>query len=123
MRKNPRRILSPQRLPFRHSGTGIYNVNESRHSAQHAGAGRATEPTAIADKTGLLTLMQKRGFTRPQLVACINDKASRNKILAMTNEAFDKVMIRGTPGIVINGTLFTGTEWDVLKAALPPVQS
>jgi hypothetical protein len=52
MRKNPRRILSPQRLPFRHSGTGIYNVNESRHSAQHAGAGRATEPTVIADKTG-----------------------------------------------------------------------
>ena len=26
MRKNPRRILSPQRLPFRHPGNGISNL-------------------------------------------------------------------------------------------------
>jgi hypothetical protein len=30
MRKNPRRILSPQRLPFRHPGTGIYKLNEDQ---------------------------------------------------------------------------------------------
>src|SRR5713226_2551173 len=28
MRKNPRRILSPQRLPFRHPGTGSTNLAE-----------------------------------------------------------------------------------------------
>jgi hypothetical protein len=26
MRKNPRRILSPQRLPFRHPGSGLSNL-------------------------------------------------------------------------------------------------
>ncbi len=29
MRKNPRRILSPQRLPFRHPGTGITNLTKT----------------------------------------------------------------------------------------------
>jgi hypothetical protein len=29
MRKNPRRILSPQRLPFRHPGTGTTNLANS----------------------------------------------------------------------------------------------
>jgi len=30
MRKNPRRILSPQRLPFRHPGTGITNLSNQK---------------------------------------------------------------------------------------------
>ena len=32
MRKNPRRILSPQRLPFRHSGIGSTNLAKRRRS-------------------------------------------------------------------------------------------
>ena len=35
MRKNPRRILSPQRLPFRHPGDWHYKLNESKDSVQH----------------------------------------------------------------------------------------
>ena len=30
MRKNPRRILSPQRLPFRHSGPGVTNLTNRK---------------------------------------------------------------------------------------------
>jgi hypothetical protein len=30
MRKNPRRILSPQRLPFRHPGAGITNLTKTK---------------------------------------------------------------------------------------------
>src|SRR5713101_2206646 len=30
MRKNPRRILSPQRLPFRHPGTGTTNLTNRK---------------------------------------------------------------------------------------------
>lgn len=77
----------------------------------------------IADKTGLFALMQQRGFTRPQLVACINDKASRQKILAMTDEATEKLQIGGTPGVVINGKLAGIGTWEQLKAALPPAKS
>jgi hypothetical protein len=35
MRKNPRRILSPQRLPFRHPGDWQYKVNEFGYFLQH----------------------------------------------------------------------------------------
>jgi hypothetical protein len=34
MRKNPRRILSPQRLPFRHPGSGRYKSNGREDSPQ-----------------------------------------------------------------------------------------
>jgi hypothetical protein len=34
MRKNPRRILSPQRLPFRHPGDWHYKLNESKDLVQ-----------------------------------------------------------------------------------------
>ncbi len=39
MRKNPRRILSPQRLPFRHPGSGNTKVSESKELVQHRGLG------------------------------------------------------------------------------------
>ena len=32
MRKNPRRILSPQRLPFRHPGLGTTNLTNTETS-------------------------------------------------------------------------------------------
>jgi hypothetical protein len=35
MRKNPRRILSPQRLPFRHPGNWHFKLNESKDLVQH----------------------------------------------------------------------------------------
>ena len=35
MRKNPRRILSPQRLPFRHPGSGRYKSSGREHLLQH----------------------------------------------------------------------------------------
>src|SRR3546814_2245606 len=43
----------------------------------------------IAANTGLYILMQKRGFTRAQLKSCLVDKPSREKILAMTQEAWE----------------------------------
>ena len=39
MRKNPRRILSPQRLPFRHPGAGFTNLtNTSAYCNMAAGS-------------------------------------------------------------------------------------
>lgn len=77
--------------------------------------------TAIADKTALFAVMEKRGFRRPQLVACLSDKAEKAKVLAMTDEAWNKVQIGGTPGFSVNGKLIDDAhDWDGLKAALPP---
>src|SRR3546814_19377018 len=53
----------------------------------------------IAANTGLYILMQKRGFTRAQLKSCLVDKPSREKILAMTHEAWEGVKISGTTSL------------------------
>lgn len=73
----------------------------------------------IGRKTGLYTLMGKRGFTPAQLDACINNAASLKQILAMTDEAWKKVKIGGTPSFTVNGTLVDGSTWAALRDALP----
>jgi protein-disulfide isomerase len=73
----------------------------------------------IGQKTGLYALMGKRGFKPAQLDACIASPQSMKQVLAMTDEAWNKVKIGGTPGFTVNGTLVKGSTWDILKAALP----
>lgn len=75
----------------------------------------------IGQKTGLYALMNKRGFTNAQLDACIANPQSMKQVLAMTDEAWTKVKITGTPGFTINGTKVDGSTWAIVKAALPPV--
>ncbi|MEJ7935881.1 thioredoxin domain-containing protein [Sphingobium sp. AN558] len=74
----------------------------------------------IGQKTGLYALMTKRGFARRQLDACINDPVATKALVAMTDEAWNKVKIQGTPGFTVNGTLVGGSDWAALQAALPP---
>jgi protein-disulfide isomerase len=87
----------------------------------------ATKPadqiTALRDigqKTGLYTLMAKRGHTPAQLNACIASPMAMKQVMAMTDDAWNKVKITGTPGFTVNGTLVAGSDWGKLQAALPP---
>ncbi|MDX3899067.1 MAG: thioredoxin domain-containing protein [Sphingobium sp.] len=73
----------------------------------------------IGQKTGLYTLMARRGFTAAQLNQCIADPAAMKNILAMTDQAWKQVKISGTPGFTVNGKLVDGATWDRLRAALP----
>lgn len=73
----------------------------------------------IGQKTGLYTLMGKRGFTPAQLNRCIADPVAMKQILAMTDQAWKQVKINGTPGFTVNGKLVDGATWDALRAALP----
>ena len=73
----------------------------------------------IGRNTGLYTLMSKRGFTPAQLDACIGNSAAMKQILAMTDEAWNKVKIGGTPAFTINGTRTGGSSWTSLRDALP----
>lgn len=75
----------------------------------------------IAASTGLFTLMGKRGFTPAQLKTCLADKSAREKVLAMTQEAWEGVKIGGTPGFRVNGRLIDNAhDWSALEPALPP---
>jgi len=91
--------------------------------AYDRGAAKPSEQIAalrdIGQNTGLYTLMGKRGFTPAQLNACIANPAAMKQILAMTDEAWNKVKIGGTPGFTINGALAGGSSWATLRDALP----
>lgn len=78
----------------------------------------------IASNTGLYSFMRKRGFTQVQLKACLADTAAREKVLAMTQEAWEGVKIDGTPGFTLNGRLLTDVHgWQALELALPPARN
>ena len=91
--------------------------------AYDRGAAKPSDQVAalrdIGRNTGLYTLMAKRGFTPAQLDACIANPAAMKQILAMTDEAWNKVKISGTPGFTVNGALVAGASWDSLRDALP----
>ena len=86
-------------------------------------AAKPTEQKAalrdIGQKTGLYVLMAKRGYKPAQLDACINDANAMKQVLAMTDEAWNKLKIPGTPGFTLNGTLLDGSDWASVQAALP----
>ncbi|KQN07072.1 protein-disulfide isomerase [Sphingobium sp. Leaf26] len=92
--------------------------------AYDGGTDKPADQTAamrdIGQKTGLYALMNKRGFTNAQLDACVANPASMKQILAMTDDAWNKAKIGGTPGFVVNGTKVEGSTWAILQAALPP---
>ncbi|KKW94147.1 thioredoxin domain-containing protein [Sphingobium chungbukense] len=75
----------------------------------------------IGQKTGLYAFMAKRGYKPAQLDACVNDPNAMKQVLAMTDEAWNKVQISGTPGFTLNGTLIRGSDWTHVQAALPDV--
>lgn len=78
----------------------------------------------IASSTGLYALMQRRGFTQAQLKSCLDDTAAREKVLAMTQEAWEGVKIGGTPSFTVNGRLVPDVhEWKALELALPPARN
>jgi len=91
--------------------------------AYDRGAAKPSEQIAalrdIGRSTGLYALMGKRGFTPAQLDTCIANPAAMKQILAMTDEAWNKVKIGGTPGFTINGTQAGGSSWASLRDALP----
>ncbi|MFZ2996510.1 thioredoxin domain-containing protein [Sphingobium sp.] len=89
-------------------------------------AATTTKPTEqiaamrdVGQKTGLYALMNKRGFKDAQLDACIANPMSMKQVLAMTDDAWNKVKIAGTPGFTVNGTRVEGSTWAIVQAALP----
>lgn len=78
----------------------------------------------IAANTGLYALMQKRGFTPAQLKTCLADPGSREKVLAMTQDAWEGVKIGGTPSFAVNGKMLPGVhDWNSLEPALPAARN
>jgi len=79
----------------------------------------ATRMRAIASDLGLYTLMETRGYGRPELDRCLADKPLAERIATHTNNAVEKEFIKGTPGFLIDGVPLAGTyDWATLKPQL-----
>ncbi len=77
----------------------------------------------IANETGLIALMRKRGYTAQQLNQCLGDAAAQKKIDAMTTDAWDAHKIPGTPAFYLNDKLIVGNTWLDVNVALDSLKS
>ena len=61
----------------------------------------------IARGIGIDAIMRTRGITLAQLDACLINKPNQDRIIALTNEAWQQTKINGTPAFKLNGTLLS----------------
>ena len=63
--------------------------------------------------------MKGRGYTAPQIDACLSDKAEQDKILAMTKHATVTLKLTGTPSFTLGGKpLAKVHSWGALQPKL-----
>ncbi len=73
----------------------------------------------IAYNTDLGAVMKTRGFTKPQLDACLTSVPTQRVVIGMTNEAFNVRKIAYTPYFLINGKPGPSTDkWPDMEVAL-----
>ncbi len=73
----------------------------------------------IAIAAGLDNLMKGRGFTAPQIDACLANQAEQDKILAMTEYATSTLKLTGTPSFTIGDQpLAKVHSWTALQPKL-----
>ena len=76
----------------------------------------AARRRAIASDFHFYDIMEKRGYSRPQLDHCLADEALARRIVGHTVEAA-KLGFEGTPAFALNGTPLVGTStWLALEA-------
>ncbi len=76
----------------------------------------AARTRAIASDLGFYSLMEARGYDRPEVDRCLADKALAERLAQHTKEATEKDFVNGTPSFLLNGVPLSGTySWDALK--------
>ncbi len=70
----------------------------------------------IARGVGIDAIMRTRGVTAAQLNACLINKPNQDRIIALTNEAWQQSKINGTPAFKVNGTLLSDLRtWEMIE--------
>ncbi len=60
---------------------------------------------AVSNDLGLTRVMLARGYSAPQLGACLADKAMAQKLADLTNQGVSTYKVQGTPAFLINNQL------------------
>lgn len=114
----PRRFFGNHEALFANQGGWMDQIMAYDKSADKP-AEQVAAMRDIGRKTGLYALMKKRGFTDAQLDACVASPTAMKQVMAMSEEAWKKLQIRGTPAFTVDGSLVNGSDWMRLQAALP----
>ena len=69
---------------------------------------------------GLDKIMAQRGVTAAQTKVCLADKAAFDTVIAMTDEATEKLKINSTPTLLVNGKVIEGHDFATIKPHLAP---
>ena len=69
---------------------------------------------------GLGKIMAQRGVTAAQAKVCLADKAAFNTVIAMTDEATEKLKINSTPTLLVNGKVIEGHDFATIKPHIAP---
>ena len=73
---------------------------------------------AIASDLGFYEIMEGRGYSRPQLDACLTDYAAARKIADQSNADANRLQLRGTPTFLMGGTEVHAHSWPDLQPFL-----
>jgi len=93
----------------------ISDAQKARWSSTDFGA----RTRAIASDLGLYSLMEARGYGRPELDRCLGDKALAERLAKNTKDAAEKDFVNGTPSFLLGGVPLSGTyNWATLKPQL-----
>lgn len=92
---------------------------EAANSGRPANPNHTAMLTDIADKTGLIALMQKRGLTPAQSRACLADQKAVKALFDRTQKAVEQDKVTGTPSFAVNGRLVEAHSWAELRPLLP----
>ena len=105
--------------------TGFFGASEAifrdqaaimQRAAGLAGQNVGGNFKAMAERTGLITLMRRRGMSQARIDQCFATDTDRDRLLAMANAAFQR--ISGTPSFEINDRAIDGHDWASVETAL-----
>ncbi len=93
----------------------LASLNEAQ-KARWSNPDFSARTRAIASDLGFYSLMEARGYDRPEIDRCLGDKALAERLAQHTKDAGDKDFVTGTPSFLLNGVPLSGTySWAVLK--------
>lgn len=99
--------------------TRAAGFDQSEEGSRLAEMSHQEAMTAMANGVGLDELLGPHGLPSARIKACLGNKVEQKKIAAMTEEAWEKRKIPGTPAFLINGVLQDDvSSWEALEPKL-----
>ena len=106
-------LLAAQKVWFKEPADPGYKARW-----QAAEGDKVAQRKVVAKDLGLYVVMEARGYSVPQIDACLADQKQADWLMAQTDTASTKIGVIGTPSFLINDKLQVVYGWPELSALL-----